>query len=34
MKNIKVIFTGGTIGSLSVGDDINTNDETKYLLFQ
>lgn len=34
MKKIKVIFTGGTIGSLSSGDDINTSEETRYLLFQ
>ncbi len=34
MKKIKVIFTGGTIGSLSCGNDINVNDNSKYILLE
>lgn len=34
MKKIKVIFTGGTIGSLSDGNDINVNDKSKYILLE
>lgn len=34
MKKIKVIFTGGTIGSLATGNDINPDSKSQYLLLQ
>ena len=34
MDKIKVIFTGGTIGSLQSNNEINTNTKTQYLLLQ
>jgi len=34
MKKIKVIFTGGTIGSLANYNDISPNGDTKYLLLE
>ena len=34
MKDIGLIFTGGTIGSLANGGDISPNDEARYLLLQ
>ena len=34
MEKIKVIFTGGTIGSLANGNDISPNADTKYLLLE
>lgn len=34
MEKIKVIFTGGTIGSLAKGNDISPDGETKYLLLE
>ncbi len=34
MEKIKVIFTGGTIGSLANGNDISPDGKTKYLLLE
>ena len=34
MNTIKVIFTGGTIGSLAKGNDISPDKETQYLLLE
>ena len=34
MKKIKVIFTGGTIGSLADGNNINTDAQTQYMLLE
>ena len=34
MEKIKVIFTGGTIGSLANGNDISPNSKTKYMLLE
>ena len=34
MEKIKVIFTGGTIGSLAKGNDISPDGDTKYLLLE
>lgn len=34
MKDIGLIFTGGTIGSLAIGDGISTNDRANYLLLR
>jgi L-asparaginase len=34
MKNILVVFTGGTIGSIATGGTINTSDTTSFKLIQ
>lgn len=34
MDKIKVIFTGGTIGSLATGNDISPDAQTKYILLE
>jgi L-asparaginase/Glu-tRNA(Gln) amidotransferase subunit D len=34
MKNILVVFTGGTIGSIATGGTINTSDTTSFKLLQ
>lgn len=34
MNKIKVIFTGGTIGSLATGNDISPDSKTKYMLLE